>query len=268
VALVDCKNVSKAYPGRRGQSRFVAVDDVDLEIEQGEFLSLLGPSGCGKSTLLNMIAGFDRPTSGSLLLDGAPIVDPGPDRSVVFQEEALFPWASVLRNVAWGPIVRGVPKREALQRARRLVELVGLSKFEHRYPYELSGGMRQRVALARVLVNEPKILLLDEPFGALDAQTRVLMQEELERLWMQTRPTVLLVTHSIDEAVFLGDRVAVMTSSPGRIKEILTIDLERPRDATSAAFNAYRTQAAHLIHSEAMSAFEAQTAAGAAARPS
>jgi NitT/TauT family transport system ATP-binding protein len=260
MALVDCRGVMKVYPARRGHRAFLAVDGVDLEIAEGEFLSLLGPSGCGKSTLLNMIAGFVEASGGSLLLDGKPIKGPGSDRSVVFQEEALFPWSNVLKNIMYGPRERGLGKEEARRRAQGVVQLVGLAGAEHRLPHELSGGMRQRVALARVLVNDPRILLLDEPFGALDAQTRVLMQEELADLWVRTKPTVLLVTHSIDEAIFLGDRVALMTASPGRIKEIMTIDLPRPRDTTSDAFNAYRRRATQLIHAEAMSAFEQQEA--------
>jgi NitT/TauT family transport system ATP-binding protein len=260
VALVACDDVSKVYPARRGGQPFVALDKVDLHIQEGEFVSLLGPSGCGKSTLLNMLAGFVEPSSGSLTLDGKPITRPGPDRSVVFQEEALFPWMNVLRNVSYGPIARGVNKAEATDRARAVVQLVGLSRFEKRYIHELSGGMRQRVALARVLVNEPRILLLDEPFAALDAQTRTIMQQELESLWMRTRPTVLLVTHSVDEAIFLGDRVAVMTASPGRIKEVIEVDLERPRDPTSDAFNRPRRRATQVIHEEAMLAFQAEDA--------
>jgi NitT/TauT family transport system ATP-binding protein len=263
VALVACENVSKVYPSRRGGKPFTALQNVDLHIEEGEFVSLLGPSGCGKSTLLNMLAGFVDASSGSLTLDGKPVTQPGPDRSVVFQEEALFPWVNVLRNVSWGPIARGVDKAEAVDRARSVIQLVGLARFEKRYVHELSGGMRQRVALARVLVNEPRILLLDEPFAALDAQTRSIMQRELESLWMRTRPTVLLVTHSVDEAIFLGDRVAVMTASPGRIKEVVTVDLPRPRDATSDAFNEPRRRATQVIQEEAMHAFETQDAVAA-----
>lgn len=206
-----------------------ALDGVDLEVREGEFLSLIGPSGCGKSTFLRMVAGLERADSGDLYFDSHPITGPSPDRGMAFQSYALFPWMTLLQNVEFGPKMRGVGKKERLERARRYLRTVGLSAFEERYPDELSGGMQQRGSLARLFANEPKLLLMDEPLGALDAQTRELIQEELIRIWQDVGTTVLFVTHSIDEAVFLSDRVAVMTRRPGRIKTIVDVDLPRPR---------------------------------------
>lgn len=247
---VVCRGVSKSYFDLAEGREIVALEALDFEVPDGEFLTILGPSGCGKSTLLNIVAGFDHPSTGDVLLDGRPIRRPGHDRGVVFQEYALFPWLTVHQNVAYGLREQGLPREEIEQRTSTWLELVRLEGFEKRYPHELSGGMRQRVALIRVLANDPKSLLMDEPFAAVDAQTRSLLQRELERLWTETRKTVLFVTHSVEEAVFLGDRVMVMTARPGRVKEMITIDLPRPRDPTSDAFNAYRRQATRLIETE------------------
>jgi ABC-type nitrate/sulfonate/bicarbonate transport system ATPase subunit len=235
----------------------IALDGVDLAIADDEFLIVLGPSGCGKTTLLNIVAGFEQASSGDLRLDDLPIRGPGPDRGVVFQEYALFPWLTVEQNIESGLRERRVRKAERRARVHRLIASVGLTGFEKRYPQELSGGMRQRVALGRVLVNDPKILLMDEPFAALDAQTRTLMQEELLRVWSRDRRTALFITHNIEEALLLGDRVVVMTARPGRIKEIVAVDLARPRDVTSADFNAMRRQISALLEDEVQATFAA-----------
>ena len=237
------------------QQEIVALEGIDVEIADDEFLTILGPSGCGKTTLLNIVAGFEQATSGDVRLDGDPIPGPGPDRGVVFQEYALFPWLTVEQNIEFGPRERRVPRAERRNRVRRLIASVGLSGFERRYPQELSGGMRQRVALGRVLVNDPKILLMDEPFAALDAQTRTLMQNELLRVWSRERRTVLFITHNIEEAILLGDRVVVMTARPGRIKEIVAVDLPRPRDVTATDFNAIRRRVSALLEDEVQATF-------------
>ncbi|MBV8715892.1 MAG: ABC transporter ATP-binding protein [Chloroflexi bacterium] len=214
---------------QRGR-RFVALRDISLDIEAGEFISLVGASGCGKTTLLRVVDGLVAPTHGEVLVDGARVTRPGPDRGFVFQQDALFPWRTVLNNIIFGLEVQGRAKHEALVRADALVRLVGLGGFEHHYPHELSGGMRQRANLARALTIDPDILLMDEPFAALDAQTREIMQAELLRIWRSDRKTVMFVTHQIDEAVYLADRVVVMTSRPGQIKAVLDVDIPRPRD--------------------------------------
>jgi ABC-type nitrate/sulfonate/bicarbonate transport system ATPase subunit len=237
------------------QHEIVALEGIDVEIADDEFLTILGPSGCGKTTLLNIVAGFEQATSGDVRLDGDPIHGPGPDRGVVFQEYALFPWLTVEQNIEFGPRERRVSRAERRARVRRLIASVGLSGFERRYPQELSGGMRQRVALGRVLVNDPKILLMDEPFAALDAQTRTLMQDELLRVWSRERRTVLFITHNIEEAILLGDRVVVMTARPGRIKEIVAVDLPRPRDVTATDFNAIRRRVSALLEDEVQATF-------------
>ena len=239
------------------QEEVVALDGMDLDIADDEFLTILGPSGCGKTTLLNIVAGFEQATSGDVRLDGEPIRAPGPDRGVVFQEYALFPWLTVEQNIEFGLRERRVPKVERMARVHRQIASVGLTGFEKRYPQELSGGMRQRVALGRVLANDPKILLMDEPFAALDAQTRTLMQEELLRVWSGERRTALFITHNIEEAILLGDRVVVMTARPGRIKEIVAVDLPRPRDVTAADFNATRRRVAALLEDEVKATFAA-----------
>jgi NitT/TauT family transport system ATP-binding protein len=222
------RNISMVY-SQRGR-RFAALRDVSLEIEAGEFISLVGASGCGKTTLLRIVDGLVAPTHGQVLVNGQVVTRPGPDRGFVFQQDALFPWRTVLDNIIFGLEVQGRVKREALSRADALVRLVGLGGFERHYPHELSGGMRQRANLARALTIDPDILLMDEPFAALDAQTREIMQSELLRIWRSNRKTVLFVTHQIDEAVYLSDRVVVMTSRPGQIKAVLDVDIPRPRE--------------------------------------
>ncbi len=256
-ARIVVRGLGKHFTDISRQEEIVALDGIDLDIGDDEFLTVLGPSGCGKTTLLNIIAGFDHPTNGDVRLDGEAILKPGPDRGVVFQEYALFPWLSVEQNVEFGLRERGVPKLQRRARVRDQIASVGLSGFERRYPQELSGGMRQRVAIARALVNDPKILLLDEPFAALDAQTRTLMQQELLRVWGAARRTAIFITHNIEEAILLGDRVVVMTARPGRIKEIVTVNLPRPRDVTSAEFNEIRRRIGLMLESEVQATFAA-----------
>jgi NitT/TauT family transport system ATP-binding protein len=234
----------------------VAVRDFSLEVAGGEFVCLLGPSGCGKSTFLNIVAGFIPATAGTLLLDGHPVARPGPDRGVVFQEHALFPWLSVADNIGFGLRMRGVRRAEREAVVRRYTDLVGLTGFERSFPKDLSGGMRQRVALARALANEPKMLLMDEPFGALDAQMRRLLQDELTKIWQDTGRTVLFVTHSIDEALRLADRVVVMTARPGTVREIVAVGAARPRDEGSAEFLAARQRIDRMLAEEITRTFE------------
>ena len=216
---------------RRGKHVVHALGPIDLTVKKGEFVTVLGPSGCGKTTLLHMLGGFELPSTGTVQIDGKLITGPGRDRGMVFQEAMLFPWRTVRANVAWPLEVAGTGKRTALARADELLAMVGLRGFGDAYPAELSGGMRQRAALARTLAMEPSVLLMDEPFGALDAQTREVMQEELTRLWQTSGLTVVFITHDINEAIFLGDRVIVMGASPGCIVEDCRIELERPRTA-------------------------------------
>jgi len=254
-AFIVSRGVGKVFVDINRGEEVVALDGFDLDIADDEFITILGPSGCGKTTFLNIVAGFEQETAGTLRLDGTRISGPGPDRGVVFQEYSLFPWLTVEANVEFGLRERGVAKKERAERTRRQIASVGLQGFENRYPQELSGGMRQRVALARVLVNDPKILLMDEPFAALDAQTRTLMQEELLSVWATSRRSVIFVTHNIEEAILLGDRVVVMTARPGRIKDIVRVDLPRPRDVTSAEFNRIRRYVGSLVEDEVKKAF-------------
>jgi NitT/TauT family transport system ATP-binding protein len=228
----------------------MALADVSVRIGDGEFLTLLGPSGCGKSTLLMMIAGLIEPSTGSIRAGGVGVAGPGPDRAVIFQEYALFPWLTVQQNVESGLRLRGMQQPERRAHATRYIKLVHLQGAEGRYPYELSGGMKQRVAIARALALEPATLLMDEPFGALDALTREQMQDELLEIWSVTRTTIVFVTHSIDEATLLGDRVAVFTRGPGRVKQLVEIDLPRPRKRSQPAFSDLREQLAASIRTE------------------
>jgi NitT/TauT family transport system ATP-binding protein len=233
----------------------VALEGLSMDVRANEILCLLGPSGCGKSTVLNLIAGFESPTSGEVRLDGKPIEKPGPDRGVIFQEHALFPWLNVSQNVAFGKKLRGGVENENRygDLVRKYVELMGLNSFERHYPSQLSGGMKQRVAIARVLVNEPEVMLMDEPFAALDAQTRIAMQMLLLKAWERLRTTILFITHDIDEAVFLGDRIYVMTARPGRIKTLIPVPLERPRRyemVLSSPFNETKARIFGLIKEE------------------
>lgn len=226
------KNLKKEYSSRNNQGkkeRYVALENLDLEIHQGEFLAILGPSGCGKSTLLNILAGLDQQTSGDILVGDQSLSKNRLAIGMVFQGYALFPWRTVLRNVEIGLEIKGVPKNKRKEIARTYLSLVGLENYIHHYPSELSGGMKQRVAIARALAYDPEILMMDEPFAALDAQMRELLQMELLQIWEKTNKTVLFVTHSIDEAIFLADRIAVMTARPGHVKKVFSVQLPRPR---------------------------------------
>lgn len=246
--------------GHNGASRR-AVAEASLEIEPGQFVCLLGPSGCGKSTLLNTVAGFVEPTIGRVDVDGETITKPGPDRGMVFQQHSLFPWMTVKKNVAFGPLMAGLGQSKADSTARTFISLVGLSAYEDHYPAMLSGGMQQRVGIARALANYPAVLLMDEPFGALDAQTRAMMQESLLKLWASFRNTVLFVTHDVDEAIFLADRVVVMSASPGRLIADIRVALPRPRHGdllTNPEFLKTKKRCLDLIRAETLRAFQQQ----------
>jgi NitT/TauT family transport system ATP-binding protein len=256
---IDIEDIEIAFG--RGASAHSAVARTSFAVEPGEFICLLGPSGCGKSTLLNAIAGYIRPDRGRILVDGGPVTAPGPDRGMVFQQYSLFPWKTVRENVAFGPRIAGRPTREAREIADRFLGMVGLARFGDRYPAELSGGMQQRVGIARALANRPSVLLMDEPFGALDAQTRQMMQESLTALWSDFGTTVVFVTHDVDEAIFLADRVLVMSAGPGRVIADIAIGLGRPRTAESTGdprYLALRQECRALIRSESLKAFEEQ----------
>ncbi|WP_039799734.1 ABC transporter ATP-binding protein [Nocardia araoensis] len=245
--------VRKQFAVRGSQERFTAIDDISLELREGEFLVLVGPSGSGKSTLLDLLGGLSKPTSGEILLDGKPITGPGLDRGIVFQQYALLPWRTARSNIEFGLEAKGLRRRARRELAEHYLELVGLSGFGDRYPHELSGGMKQRVAIARSLAFDPEVLLMDEPFAALDAQTRESLQDELLRIWRATGKTVLFITHGIDEAVYLGQRVAVLTSRPGRIKAIVDVEIDRDADddvRSSERFRDYRHEIWTLLHSE------------------
>jgi NitT/TauT family transport system ATP-binding protein len=239
-AKICVEGLRKEFVDEETSRRVLALDGADLEVRDGEFLCLLGPSGCGKSTLIFILAGLQTASAGRVTLYGRPVSGPGPDRGVLFQQLALFPWRTAIDNVAFGLEMQGLSRARARARAQVFLELVGLAEFAQSFPHEMSGGMQQRVAIARLLAHEPEVLLMDEPFGALDAQTRARMAHELARIWERARKTVLFVTHSVDEAIYLGDRVAVMTARPGRIKTIVEVPLDRPRDVVGAEFNALR----------------------------
>ncbi|CAN5517569.1 ABC transporter ATP-binding protein [soil metagenome] len=254
------ENVSRIFPAVRGGMPTRALEPTSLSVADNDFVTILGPSGCGKSTLLRMIAGLDTPTTGTLMLDGKPITGPGADRGMVFQSYTLFPWLTVSENIAFGLRERGVAPRERAAIAGEWLEKVGLTSFAHHFPKQLSGGMQQRTAIARALANDPKILLLDEPFGALDNQTRGLMQELLLGIWERERKTVIFVTHDIEEAVFLASRVVVMTARPGRIKADVAVDLPHPRLytlKTSPEFSVLKARLTEEIRVEAVLAAEA-----------
>ncbi len=256
TGLVEIDRVSIVFG--KGRQAHKAVEETSIRVEPGEFVCILGPSGCGKSTLLNTVAGYVRPDRGEVRVDGEPITKPGPDRGMVFQQYSLFPWKTVKENVAFGPKIAG---KDAGPVANTFLDMVGLSRFANRYPAELSGGMQQRVGIARALANYPRVLLMDEPFGALDAQTRVMMQENLLKIWNDFATTVLFVTHDIDEAIFLADRVLIMSASPGRIMADLAVELPRPRlpEATAEpAFAELKRQCIAHIRSESLKAFEQQ----------
>ena len=246
---IEIQDVGIAFGGN-GHGKATAVEAVrrfSLAIQPGQFVALLGPSGCGKSTVLNAIAGFVRPSEGRVLVDGEPVKRPGADRGMVFQQHSLFPWKTVIANVEFGLKMRGISLASRNAAARTFLHLVGLGGFEKAYPHQLSGGMQQRVGIARVLVNQPRVMLMDEPFAALDAQTRMTMQELLLRVWQEVRTTVVFVTHDIDEALFLSDRVAVMTARPGRLRDLIDVALPRPRDPEITATPEFMRLKAHVL---------------------
>ncbi len=245
---IRARGVRKVFSA--GGREVVALDGIDLDVAPGEFVCLLGPSGCGKSTLLNAVAGFSLPTSGELTALGRPVTGPGPERAMVFQEYALFPWMTVERNIAFGLEIAGAAPARQREVVDALLAKLGLSDFRDRFPKDLSGGMRQRVAIARVLAIDSPMLLMDEPFGALDALTRRSLQDELLRIWAELKKTVVFVTHGIEESIYLADRVVVMTYRPGTVKRIVPVALSRPRDPSSAEFNALKRELTALVMEE------------------
>lgn len=246
--MLEIKDVSKVYRPEGQSSPLVAVDNVSLHVKAGEFVSIVGPSGCGKSTLLEIIGGLSAPSSGIIRLNDQELRGPHPAVGMVFQEDSTFPWRTVLENVEFGLETRGVARRERREKAQAMINLVGLVGYENLYPAELSGGMRQRVAIARTLVMSPELILMDEPFGALDEQTRLILGEELLRIWSETRATILFVTHSLDEASMLSDRVIVMSARPGRIKALVKVDLPRPRTSEIIASESFSRITGELWH--------------------
>jgi NitT/TauT family transport system ATP-binding protein/sulfonate transport system ATP-binding protein len=243
---INIQNARKVF-GENTDNEIIALDNLTLEINQGEFISLVGPSGCGKSTLLRLIVGLDTPTSGVLYLDGEEITGTHHERGLVFQDPTLFPWLNVHNNVASGLVARKIYK-EKKKEVDEFIKLVGLSGFEKSYPHHLSGGMAQRVSLARALVNQPKVLLMDEPLGALDAFTRMQMQDEIIRIWQGTKPTIVLVTHDVDEAVYMSDRIVIMSARPGKIQEIIPVKESRPRARNNPEFIRLRTEILEILH--------------------
>ncbi|NGN68094.1 ABC transporter ATP-binding protein [Streptomyces sp. A7024] len=244
MTALEISGLRKTYTDDYSGEEVTAIDEVSFGVEKGEFVSVLGPSGCGKTTVLNIVAGFVDLSGGTVVVDGRPVAGPGPDRGVVFQSHALFPWKTAYGNVVFGLRMRGVPRTERDERAREYLDLVGLGGFEHRYPHELSGGMQQRLGVARVLANEPAVMLMDEPFASIDAQTRRKLQEDLTRIFESRRPTVFFVTHDVDEAVFLSDRVVVLSGRPSRVRDIVEVPLSRPRRWDEAlALPAFRATA-------------------------
>jgi len=257
-AAIQLRGVRKVFT--TGGREVVALDGIDLDVAAGELVCLLGPSGCGKSTLLNAVAGFSPPTSGTIVANGRPVTDTGPDRAMVFQEYALFPWMTVERNVAFGLEMKGTPRAQIRERVDRLLRQLNLHEFKDRFPKDLSGGMRQRVAIARVLAIDPPMLLMDEPFGALDALTRRTLQDELLRIWAALKKTIVFVTHGIEESIYLADRVVVMTYRPGTVKRIVPITLPRPRDTAAPEFNALKREISQLVMEEQARHAEAEAA--------
>jgi NitT/TauT family transport system ATP-binding protein len=247
IPIIEIRRVFKQF--QLQDQTIHALSDASLTIAKGEFVCLIGASGCGKSTLLRIMAGFEQPSSGQALMWDKPIEGPDPSRGMVFQDYALFPWLSVRDNIGFGPAARGLGRAEVKDAVDKFIELVGLQKFANAWPHQLSGGMKQRVAIARVLANDAELVLMDEPFGALDAMTRERLQDELLEIWQRTRLTVVFVTHSVEEAIFLADRVVVMTPGPGRIESDNPMKLSRPRDVASPEFNAVRRVLGAKLHS-------------------
>jgi len=245
---IQISNVSKVFS--TGERDVVALDNINLDVQPGEFICLLGPSGCGKSTLLNAIAGFSSPTAGAITVEGKPVLKPGPDRGMVFQEYALFPWMTVEKNIAFGLEIKKLPKAQIKEKVDALLKMLNLQDFRERYPKDLSGGMRQRVAIARVLALDSPIMLMDEPFGALDSLTRRNLQDELLRIWLEFKKTIIFVTHSIEESIYLADRIVVMTYRPGKIKKEVNVTMSRQRDPSSVEFNELKKELSLLVMEE------------------
>lgn len=262
--VIEIRGVRKVFSGKEGE--VLALDGIDLLVQPGQFVCLLGPSGCGKSTLLNVVAGFVKASSGVVRVEGREVRGPGPDRAMVFQEYALFPWMTVKDNVAFGLEVRGDRREQIRERVDELLGKLGLRGFEDRFPKDLSGGMRQRVAIARALAIDSPVLLMDEPFGALDALTRRNLQDELLRIWAELKKTVLFVTHGIEESIYLADRIVVMTYRPGTVKRNVEVTLPRPRDPAAADFNALKRELSALVMEEQARHAEAEAALSARAR--
>ena len=251
MTMLSINDMGKVFDSKKGA--VTALEDINLTVDRGELAVIVGPSGCGKSTLLNIVAGLEQSTSGEAVLEGQPITGPGADRGMVFQSYTLFPWLTVRKNVEFGLRLKGVPAAERAEIARKYINLVGLAEFENALPKELSGGMKQRVAIARVLANKPVMLLMDEPFGALDAQTRLLLQELLLDVWRQESSTILFITHDIDEAILLADNVYIMSRRPGRIKAKVPVDIARPRDhkaSLTPEFSKVKSQIMDLLWEE------------------
>lgn len=257
IPKVALRGISLSYKTPGGKY-LLALDNIDLEVRAGEFLCIVGPSGCGKSTLLHLIAGLDAPTSGQVLIDNKPVSEPGTDRMLIFQELGLFPWLTVGQNVEFGMKMQRVPKTERREKVQYYLHLVHLAQFKDSYPHQLSGGMRQRVALARALAAEPDVLLMDEPFAALDAQTRDLLHDELERIWSETGRTIIFITHNVREAIRLGDRVALMTFRPGRVKREYAIELTRPRQLEDIALATTASEILRDLREEIDKSLDAQ----------
>ena len=244
-AILECKNLKKSYITPEGEK--VVIGDISLSVEENEFVVLFGAGQCGKTTMINLLSGLEAPTSGEVFLDGKRVVEPGADRGVVYQSISLFPWLTTMGNVEYGPKVRGMKRKQRRELAKHYIDLVGLTGFENTFPVKLSGGMKQRVGIARAYCNDPKVLFMDEPFGALDAQTRYLMQEEIERICNAERKTVVFVTNNIEEALYLADRIVVMRNCPSSIKQEYIIDLPRPRDYVSPEFLRLRKEITAIV---------------------
>ena len=243
--VIECRGISKEFTNERGTTR--VVDHFDLEVSENEFVVLFGPGQCGKTTLLNLLSGLELPTTGEAVINGRTVTGPDPERGFVYQTTALFPWLTVMGNVSFGPRVQGVKKEEWHRRAEKYIRLVGLEGFEKSFPNQLSGGMRQRVGIARAYCNEPKVLFLDEPFGHLDAQTRYSMQEAIEDIWSKEKRTVIFITNNIEEAVYLADRIIVLTNCPSHVKQEIKVDLPRPRDYVSKEFLELREEISQIF---------------------
>jgi NitT/TauT family transport system ATP-binding protein len=260
LTKIELSGVEKRFSSSRGDLQ-IAVSQLDLEIRTGEFVCLVGPSGCGKTTVINLMAGFEQPTAGTVQIDGKPVMVPDPDHIMIFQDYGLYPWRTVLGNVLFGLQAKGMPAAKARVKALAALELVGLLQSQNKHPHELSGGMKQRVSIARALAVEPSVLFMDEPFAALDAFTRMHLQDELLRIWLEKRPTIVFVTHDLDEAIVLGQKIVLMASDPGRIQKVLDVQLPYPRERTNSDFAVLRKELFkefHLVHRQTLDGIEYQ----------